>query len=221
MHIRNVTKHMCLLITQMFMSLYLYADSESLKAVYTRNSAGNFEFAISNVSEDTIYLFDTYFERKTSSFYYESEYVHRYNKKSNTYKLSLMPIGSALFSSGSGRIYLGPKDTYQIIIQTWPSFTIIPPHTTVHLVMIKDAFYSQMYVDDRYSGNLNYFNHTRKGDIKVRRIKKIPDCITLELAYSKTVDELLKHSNQPGFNIDRWQEQLCSFEKLSISISLK
>lgn len=222
MHVKNVSKYIFSLFTLMFWSLYLYADSESLKAVCSKDSLGNFEFKISNVSGDTIFLFDTYMERKTASFYYESEYVHRYNKKSDTYKLSLMPIGSALFTSGNGRMITGPGDTRQIIIQTWPSFTIIPPHTSVHFVMVKDALYSKMYVDDddKYGGNINYFNSTRKGDIKVRRIKKTPDWITVEMAYSKTVDELWKHGNQPDFNVDRWQEQLCSFEKLSIPISL-
>ena len=69
--------------------IYIRAnDSDSISLSLLEENQEEYVFCLHNNTQDTIFLFDGYFEKCYDGYIYTSMYVHRYDKKAKTYKLS-------------------------------------------------------------------------------------------------------------------------------------
>lgn len=91
-------------------SLSIYSmNIDSVTVSCVDDNPVSYTFKIRNNSNDILYVFDSYMKECEDGYFYESKYLHRYEKKTDTYKLSLLPILSNISSIGSGVMHQGFK----------------------------------------------------------------------------------------------------------------
>lgn len=144
---------------------------------------GKLHLKITNNSKDTIYIFKSYFDNGISN----SEYLYRYDKKSNTVNISFVPLLPYLSTKYSDRIVLNDRiitdnqvvyDFYKILPFSEYSFSIAALNFREKKEFIKDFDTS----------TLNKFEKI-KGIKKKKWIKKNPSFF-INIAYYDNVEVL-------------------------------
>jgi hypothetical protein len=121
--------------------IILFLDSKKISAqdavdvIYTEKS-DSIKFIFKNVSNDTIYLFSTYFSKNFLS----SKYLHQINKLNKTYTVSFAPLTPYLTAYLTDRIVLG-KDKIITEGQNLFEFYVIKPNDLIEITLaINDIF---------------------------------------------------------------------------------
>ena len=165
--------------------------NDSIRLSLLEETQEEYVFCLHNNTQDTIYLFDGYFEKCYDGYIYTSMYVHRYDKKSKRYKLSLLPILPELRLSGclNDRM-ITSKDKLVRGAQMTFTFTTIAPYDSLMVSIKTEAFQSLQYVNDIHPEKLSCFHHLLP-KMKKKKLRRIPDEIIFELGVYKEVDYLL------------------------------
>ena len=165
--------------------------NDSIRLSLLEETQEEYVFCLHNNTQDTIYLFDGYFEKCYDGYIYTSMYVHRYDKKSKRYKLSLLPILPELRLSGclNDRM-ITSKDKLVRGAQMTFTFTTIAPYDSLMVSIKTEAFQSLLYVNDIHPEKLSCFRNLLP-KMKKKKLRRIPDEIIFELGVYKEVDYLL------------------------------
>lgn len=178
---------------------------------------GMLVFEIHNESLDTAYVFDGYLQMCTEGFLYSSKYVHRYEKKTNTYKLSLLPILTLIAPKGcmNDKILWGEKKITSVG-QIPFSFIRIPPGNSIKIRILKSAFYNSIYIK---STSLDGLPYGYGGGYKAKEKKKCrPTSVVLEFAVYRQVDKLLKWCND--ISVEEYSNQGKTYSCVSTVVEL-
>ena len=179
-------------------------DSDLIHLTLLEEGQEDYVFSLRNNTKDSLYLFDGYFEKCYDGYIYTSMYVHRYDKESKTYKLSLLPILPEIGINGclNDRVVNG-KDKIVKCRQMAFTFTTIAPQETLIVNIKKEAFQSLLYVNDIHPENLSCFHHMTP-KMKAKKLKQLPREIIFELGVYTKVDNLLKWCNEADLDdVDR------------------
>ena len=197
--------------------IYIRAnDSDSISLSLLEENQEDYVFCLYNNTQDTIYLFDGYFEKCYDGYIYTSMYVHRYDKKSKRYKLSLLPILPELRLSGclNDRM-ITSKDKLIRGAQMTFTFTTIAPYDSLMVSIRTEAFQSLQYVNDIHPEKLSCFHHLLP-KMKKKKLKQIPPKILFELGIYKNVYNLLKQCGE--VSLDEVDKQATSMIVVSIPV---
>ena len=193
-------------------------DSDLIQLTLLEEGQKDYVFSLYNNTNDSLYLFDGYFEKCYDGYIYTSMYVHRYDRKLKTYKLSLLPILPEIGINGclNDRIVNG-KDKIVKCRQLAFTFTTIAPHDTLTLDVKKEAFQSLLYVNDIHPENLSCFHHMTP-KMKAKKLKQLPGEIFFELGVYKKVDNLLKWCDE--VDLDDVDRQAAAMIVVSIPVTV-
>ncbi|MCR4836465.1 MAG: hypothetical protein K5899_08810 [Bacteroidaceae bacterium] len=172
--------------------IYIRAnDSDSISLSLLEENQEDYVFCLYNNTQDTIFLFDGYFEKCYDGYIYTSMYVHRYDKKAKTYKLSLLPLLPVIrFNGCLNGLWGRGRDKLVNVAQMAFTFTTIAPYDSLMLNITKEAFQSLLYVNDIHPEKLACF-HCLLPKMKKKKLRRIPNEIIFELGVYKEVDYLL------------------------------
>lgn len=195
-------------------------DFDSISITLLEETEEDFVFVICNSTNDSTYLFDSYFEKCNDGYIYTSKYFHRYDKKNKIYKLSLLPILPELSLRGCcSDVLVFNKDK---IIQNGHltfTFSVIAPHDTLTIHINKDAFLSLFYVEDFHAERLSCYHHILNfNKMKIKTLKIIPKQIILELGIYKTVSNMLKWCGE--VSMDELDEQATNMIVSSLFVNI-
>jgi len=166
-------------------------DSDSIRLSLYDETIEDYIFCLHNNTNDSIYLFDGYFEKCYDGYIYTSMYVHRYDKTAKTYKLSLLPLLPVIrFNGCLNGLWGRGRDKLVNVAQMTFSFTAIAPHDSLMVNIKKEAFQSLLYVNDIHPEKLSCFHHILP-KMNKKTLKKVPEEIIFELGVYKEVDYLL------------------------------
>lgn len=159
-----------------------------------------------NVSQDTLYLFDSYICKD----FYKSKWLHRYNRNRNLLKLSFLPLVPFLSVHYTDKLIIGERR----LINKWQvlyHFTPIPPRGEIRVNLPLEVFKTYDYVIDIDTKQLSIFQDDIK--FKRRRIKKLTD-IAIEFAFYDQINLL----NYESFYKDEFKsgDQALSYNILEI-----
>lgn len=158
-------------------------DGVSGKVLYANDSL---YVEVSNNSNDTVYVFDTYLKKYYGYCLADAKYLRRYNYNTDRFAISFLPIKPYLSAGLSDLIRLGDNAVVNSG-SLWYSFTAIPPLETRTFSVprtilsacdyfedfdLNKIFTWQPYLDFKYLG---YFH---------------PQTLTLKLAYIKILTYL-------------------------------
>ncbi len=108
----------------------------------------------------TVIMFDSYLEKCADGYIYFSKYVHRYDKSSNLYKLSLLPILPSIGVHGClNDVFLTTTKKVVGVRQIGFSFTSIPPGDSLIVLLQKDAFRCLSYIKEIFPERLSCYHH--------------------------------------------------------------
>lgn len=156
-------------------------DGVSGKVLYANDSL---YVEVSNNSNDTVYVFDTYLKKYYGYCLADAKYLRRYNYNTDRFAISFLPIKPYLSAGLSDLIRLGDNAVVNSG-SLWYSFTAIPPLETRTFSVprtilsacdyfedfdLNKIFTWQPYLDFKYLG---YFH---------------PQTLTLKLAIYKNID---------------------------------
>lgn len=139
-----------------------------------------------NVSQDTLYLFDSYI----CNDFYKSKWLHRYSRNRNLLKLSFLPLVPFLSVHYTDKLIIGERR----LINKWQvlyHFTPIPPRGKIRVNLPLEVFKTYDYVIDIDMKQLSIFQDDIK--FKRRRIKKLTD-IAIEFAFYDQINLLNSES---------------------------
>ena len=168
---------------------------------------------VSNNSNDTIYVFDTYLKKYYGYCLAEAKYLRRYNYNTDRFAISFLPIKPYLSAGLSDLIRLGDNAVVNSG-SLWYSFTAIPP-LDVHKFSVPRTILSacdyfedfdlnkiftwQPYMDFKHLG---YFH---------------PQTLTLKFAIYKNIDIFADRWNLVKLWIE-FNEQVNQFIELDIPV---
>jgi len=139
-----------------------------------------------NVSQDTLYLFDSYICKD----FYKSKWLHRYSRNRNLLKLSFLPLVPFLSVHYTDKLIIGERR----LINKWQvlyHFTPIPPRGEIRVNLPLEVFKTYDYVIDIDMKQLSIFQDDIK--FKRQRIKKLTD-IAIEFAFYDQINLLNSES---------------------------
>ena len=176
--------------------------------------------SLSNKGLDTLYLFNSYLEINPEYDCYgteplwESEYLPRFDKGANKYKLSFLPIIPYLSVRFSDVAIHGKSR----IVHRWQllyGFKTISPNDSIHIRIPKSAFEQEVYVKDI---PIKQFGKNDKISFEKKQVRQ-PKTISLEFALYRNVD-LLRSTDAYYFNEAGFDEQAKSYEVMTIICDL-
>lgn len=185
-------------------------DGVSGKVLYANDSL---YVEVSNNSNDTVYVFDTYLKEDVGHCLANSKYLHRYNYNTDRFVISLLPLKPYLSAGLSDLIRFGEN----LVVNSgslWYSFTAIPPLETRTFSVprtilsacdyfedfdLNKIFTWQPYLDFKYLG---YFH---------------PQTLTLKLAIYKNIDIFADRWNLVKLWIE-FNEHVNRFIELNIPV---
>ena len=158
-------------------------DSVYVEIKYNKNQLNVDLF---NNTKDTIFLFNSYFEKDISL----SKYIYRYNKKEKKVKISFLPLIPFLYTKYSDKFIV--EDRIIKEYQTVYNFYKIPPfyHYTFNIDIV-DLKNKKKYIKEIKIEDLNKFE-------KIKKFKKATLCKNskvdyfVEFAYYKNISLLCK-----------------------------
>lgn len=210
---RFIMRAFFLLLAFMSSLLVHSFSADSVAVSYSEKDADVYAVMISNLSSDTVYVLDCYLDKCSEGFYYESKYLHRYDKKTNICKLSFLPILGHIMSSVDGLIHF---DFNKIVYGGMHySFHAIPPHDCMQFELLKAAFMSDTFIKDYRDGKYCYIPMPIK---KVKFYKRKPNCLKVEFAVYKNVDMLRKLNTDADFNLNEWHEDQFLYEVVDMDV---
>lgn len=195
----------------------LYANGKIQS--YTKMENDTLRITLFNSGEDTLYLFNSYIELSPKHDcgkepLWESEYLHRYDKKGKIYKLSFLPIIPYLSVRFNDLITLGK----QRILKKWAilySFKPIAPEKSVVISIPRKAL-----VYDAYTKDINLKDYGKNDNICFKEATvKAPFSITIELAIYKNID-LLINQDAYYFREGEFDAQAKDYIVLSIPFNI-
>lgn len=185
-------------------------DGVSGKVLYANDSL---YVEVSNNSNGTVYVFDTYLKEDVGHCLANSKYLHRYNYNTDRFVISLLPLKPYLSAGLSDLIRFGEN----LVVNSgslWYSFTAIPPLETRTFSVprtilsacdyfedfdLNKIFTWQPYLDFKYLG---YFH---------------PQTLTLKLAIYKNIDIFADRWNLVKLWIE-FNEHVNRFIELNIPV---
>ena len=168
---------------------------------------------VSNNSNDTVYVFDTYLKKYYGYCLADAKYLRRYNYNTDRFAISFLPIKPYLSAGLSDLIRLGDNAVVNSG-SLWYSFTAIPPLETRTFSVprtilsacdyfedfdLNKIFTWQPYLDFKYLG---YFH---------------PQTLTLKLAIYKNIDIFADRWNLVKLWIE-FNEHVNQFIELNIPV---
>lgn len=195
-------------------------NSESVVVSYSDKDSLSYLITISNLSEDTLFLFDTYMKKcgegmitYDAGYYYESIYMHRYDRR--IYTLSFLPIGNCISTSVDGFFTF---DFSQILRGLRFSYREIPPHGHIQFDLLKSAFHTTDYIKDyRHEGKYIWIKRPKYKQYKVTA----PSVIKVEFAIYEKVDMLLKTVADSSFDYETWVDEFVAYDMISVNIPVE
>lgn len=185
-------------------------DGVSGKVLYANDSL---YVEVSNNSNDTVYVFDTYLKKYYGYCLADAKYLRRYNYNTDRFAISFLPIKPYLSAGLSDLIRLGDNAVVNSG-SLWYSFTAIPPLETRTFSVprtilsacdyfedfdLNKIFTWQPYLDFKYLG---YFH---------------PQTLTLKLAIYKNIDIFAGRWNLVKLWIE-FNEHVNQFIELNIPV---
>ena len=176
--------------------------------------------SLNNKGLDTLYLFNSYLEmnpeydRYGTEPLWESEYLHRFDKGLNEYKLSFLPIIPYLSVRYSDVAIHGKSR----IVHRWQllyGFKTIFPNDSIQISIPKSAFVQELYVKDV---PIKQFGKNDKISFEKIQVRQ-PKTISLEFALYRSID-LLRSTDAYYFNEADFDEQAKSYEVMTIICDL-
>lgn len=175
---------------------------------------------LNNNGLDTLYLFNSYLEMNPeydcfgTEPFWESEYLHRFDKESNQYKLSFLPIIPYL-SVRFNDVAIHGKSR---IVHKWQllyGFKTLFPNDSILIRIPKLAIEQKLYVED-----VPIKDYGKNDKIRFKKIHVNPTkTISLEFALYRNVD-LLRSTDAYYFNEAGFDEQAKSYEIITVVCDL-
>lgn len=138
------TKVIILAITML--SACLIAKGQNIIRLSHRYVADSLEVSFANTSQtDTAYLFSSYFKDVA----YHSRYIHRYNRKEGTHKVSFIPFASLLSVNGvlNCRVFFGDRKIIETAGMRWEFIPVLPMQSATVNIPISALTYDSYTVD--------------------------------------------------------------------------
>lgn len=203
-----ISKHILLAITML--SACLMVKGQNILRLSHRYVADSLEVSFTNTSQaDTAYLFSSYFKDVA----YHSRYIHRYNRKEGTHKVSFIPFSSLLSSNGvlSCRVFFGDRKLIEHGGMRWEFIPVLPMQSATVNIPISALTYDSYTVD---------FNMKKykiwSPDIEFKPITTPVKKLHVEFAYFTDVSWLKKKA-WVGYELATWGDH---YIKVSIPIAM-
>lgn len=129
------------------------------------------KFVLYNDNEHPLWLFDSYLDPRYGKVLFQSQYLHRLERKTNQFKLSFLPITPWLFIKYSDLI-IRDERTIRSVGQVLYHFRQIMGKDSMTISIPKEAFLCKEYVIDKPL--VKYHNYDSVRRVKFRTTTRSP-----------------------------------------------
>lgn len=184
-------------------------------SVSLKEESDSVKFVLYNNTKQPFWLFDSYLDPKYGDVLFQSQYLHRFDRKTDQFKLSFLPITPWLSFRYSDLVVRNEK-TISYPGQVIYHFRQMPGKDYIEIAIPKEAFSCEEYVIDKPL--VEYHKYDLANRVKFRTTARSPQqpYRTVEFAVYQSLEGI--NENFYYFNEGVFDDAVRGYDILSVTI---